>query len=147
MTHFWIDIGYDRFFYSFYSTVPGEMLSVLKSPEMTEKITCSFGLSVLLRKAFSSVRISFRALRVVFCFSDLLNFFALAWPLQDVFLLPLILFIEQRGCILLVTLLYDLCNDLPITSCLMWGVSTTDLLNLNLNYLMIISNAKFLWWG
>ena len=42
------------------------------------------------------------------------NYFFLAWPLQDVFLLPLIPWIEQGSRILLFTLLYDLCDGLTI---------------------------------
>ena len=42
--------------------------------------------------------------------------FLLARPSQDVFLLPHIQRIEQGGSLLLVTLLYDLCDDLTILS-------------------------------
>ena len=43
-----------------------------------------------------------------------LVYLLLAKPSQDVFLQPHISWIEQAGSILLVTLLYDLCDDLTI---------------------------------
>ena len=55
------------------------------------------------------------------------GFFLLARPSQDIFLPPLIQWIEQGRSIILVALLYDLCDDVTIIS-FIGGVSTDQLL-------------------
>ena len=50
------------------------------------------------------------------------------WPLEDVFILHFIIWIQQGGSILLVTLLNDICYGLTILG-IMGGLSTENLLS------------------